>query len=206
MAAASSSADFGRASAASWAKAILAARRLRVKSSPRFRPNVGAVAALRQPHYSAASDSVAPDLALLALAASARASPVVALGLAAWLRLAFGFGGGAFGFRGCRGFGRGRLARRALAPLLPDLPPDFSARASSSADRLVERDRLRRLVAGQRGVDAVVADVGPVAAVLHHDRAALLRDGRRATCRDRRRSGGPCPASPSSPRSASPRG
>ena len=41
--------------------------------------------------------------------------------------------------------------------------------------RLVERDRLRRLVVRQVGVDAVVADVGAVAAVLGDDRAALLR-------------------------------
>src|SRR5271170_2843707 len=40
---------------------------------------------------------------------------------------------------------------------------------------LVQRDRLRRLVAGQGGVDTVMGDVGPVAAVLHQHGAALVR-------------------------------
>src|SRR4029079_1256401 len=40
--------------------------------------------------------------------------------------------------------------------------------------RFGEGDRLRRLVAGDGGVDAVVADVRPVAAVLDHDLTALV--------------------------------
>ena len=42
------------------------------------------------------------------------------------------------------------------------------------ADGLLERDGLRRHVGRQRGVDAVMADIGAVAAVLDHDRAALV--------------------------------
>ena len=47
------------------------------------------------------------------------------------------------------------------------------ARRASIA--LLERDRLRRQVARQCGVDAIMADIGPVAAALDHDRSALAR-------------------------------
>ncbi len=74
------------------------------------------------------------------------------------------------------------------------------------AERLFERDGFRRHVGRQRGVDAVVADIGAVAAVLDHDRAALVGMIAERPARDRRRSG-PCAGPwPSSRRSASPRG
>src|ERR1700758_4779733 len=41
--------------------------------------------------------------------------------------------------------------------------------------RLLKRHRVRRLVGRQRRVDAVVADIGAIAAVLRNDRAALDR-------------------------------
>ena len=74
---------------------------------------------------------------------------------------------------GSRGLLRRRAAGRAL-------PPRARAAAALGAGvdqrrRLVERDGLRRLVVRQVGVDAVVADVGAVAAVLGDDHAALLR-------------------------------
>ena len=77
-----------------------------------------------------------------------------------------------------------------------------SARASSRPTASSSVIGLRRLVARQVGVDAVVADVGPVAAVLDDDRAALLRMVAERACRGRRRSGGPCRGWPSSLRSA----
>src|SRR5215475_14164512 len=40
--------------------------------------------------------------------------------------------------------------------------------------RLLERDRLRRYVGRQRGVDAVVTHVGSIAPILHHHRATLV--------------------------------
>src|SRR5262245_40304547 len=51
-----------------------------------------------------------------------------------------------------------------------------AARASrlDQPDRLLERDRIHRHVGRERGVDAVVVHVRPVASVLHHDRAALV--------------------------------
>ena len=66
------------------------------------------------------------------------------------------------------GFRLRPLARRALAAA-----GAFGARGDQ-AERLLERDRLRRLVARQRRVDAVMGDVRPVAAFLHQDRAALV--------------------------------
>src|ERR1017187_7757664 len=41
-------------------------------------------------------------------------------------------------------------------------------------DGFVERHGFRRLVARERGVDAIVTDIGPVAAVLNDDRTALV--------------------------------
>jgi hypothetical protein len=41
--------------------------------------------------------------------------------------------------------------------------------------RFIKRDRVRRLVRRQRCVDAFVADIGAVAAILRHNRAALDR-------------------------------
>ena len=69
-------------------------------------------------------------------------------------------------FGGCA-----RLFRRTARARLR---AEWSARASSSTTASVERHRLRRFVAGYRGVDAVVADVGPIAAILDDDRPALV--------------------------------
>src|SRR5262245_6245086 len=51
-----------------------------------------------------------------------------------------------------------------------------AARAShlDEPDRLLERDRIHRHVGRERGVDAVVVHIGPVAPALYHDRAALV--------------------------------
>src|ERR1700722_20286331 len=70
------------------------------------------------------------------------------------------------GFRLGRGAGRAAAARRRLAARRPRI---------DERDRLVQRDGLGRLVGRQRGIDAVVADIGAVAAGLGHDRAALVR-------------------------------
>ena len=53
--------------------------------------------------------------------------------------------------------------------------PSCSARASSSTTASVSVIVSGVLSPVMRGVDAVVADVGPVAAVLDHDRAAFVR-------------------------------
>ena len=63
--------------------------------------------------------------------------------------------------------------RLCAAPRLPSCWPAGGARVEQR-QRLFQRDRLRRHVGGQRGVDAVVADIGTIAAVLHHHRAALV--------------------------------
>src|SRR5262245_21073658 len=56
------------------------------------------------------------------------------------------------------------------------LPAGSARRAGiKQGKRLFEGHRLRRHVGGQCGVDAVVAHVGSVAAVLHHHRATLIR-------------------------------
>ena len=63
------------------------------------------------------------------------------------------------------GLARPRMRRRRVA-----LRPGVDQR-----DGLLERDGLGRLVGRQRRIDAVVADIGTVAALLGHDRAALGR-------------------------------
>ena len=85
------------------------------------------------------------------------------------LRAAFFFGFAAFlasaaRFRDAGASLRGPLRRGA------GLAPVFSARASISADRLVERDLVRHDVVRDRRVDAVVGHVRAVAALLDQDR------------------------------------
>ena len=67
------------------------------------------------------------------------------------------------------------------------LPPPRAARASSSATASSSVIVSGVMSDGQRGVDAVMADIGAIAAVLDHDRRRPCRDGRPATARDRRR-------------------
>ena len=89
----------------------------------------------------------------------------------------------ALGFVGA--FGLAALARRLLRRALlrrPScgaarrfLPPvPRAARASSSATACSSVTVSGVMSDGQRGVDAVVADIGAVAAVLDHDRPALV--------------------------------
>ena len=113
------------------------------------------------------------------------------------------------GFGLARPLGFRRARRPASVGVLARGPPPgrlaaaFGGFGIEEGDRLVECDGLRRLVARQRRVDAVVADIGTVAPLLGDDRAALLRVvAERAA--GRRRTGGA--RASASRRSASPRG
>src|SRR5262249_10325755 len=85
---------------------------------------------------------------------------------------------GGLGFlRGCRG-GGGRLGAArsgaAGARRVARLRAALAGTGVEQLDRLLERHLVGLDVGGKGGVDAGMAHIGTVAALLHHDRSALL--------------------------------
>src|SRR5262249_44719234 len=75
--------------------------------------------------------------------------------------------------RGLRAAVAARLAGGGFCRRLFLFAPAAGARVAQP-HRLLQRDGVGRHVGRQRGVDAIVADIGAIAAVLDHDRPALV--------------------------------